>query len=72
MKDRRMRLAKLLKALLPTLLPIPDRDTKAAKDAVAHGLVCSYARGNVNLQDGRYMTAEQLEARKQKLAQYSF
>lgn len=67
-----MRLAKLLKALLPTLLPIPARSTKAAEEAVARNLVRSYARGNVNLQYGRYLTAEQLEARKQKLAQHSF
>ncbi|MHA5986297.1 hypothetical protein ACVSMR_05665 [Pseudomonas aeruginosa] len=64
-----MRLTKLLKALLPSLVSIP---AKADADVVARKLVRSYARGNVNLQYGRYLTSKQLEARKQKLAQHSF
>lgn len=63
---------KLLRALFPTLARIPASTSKAASAAVAAGLVRSYARGNVNLQRGRYVTAAQIEARKQKLAQHSF
>jgi len=60
------------RALFPSLVTIPAKTSKAAAMALAHNLVRSYARGNVNLQRGRYMTSEQLEARKRELAQHSF
>lgn len=67
-----MLFAKLLKAFLPTLITLPAKSSKEAGDAIAHKLVRSYARGNVNLQFGRYLTMDQLEARKQKLARHAF
>lgn len=63
---------KLLRVLLPTLATLPASNSKASATWVAKGLVRSYARGNVNLQRGRYVTSAQIEARKQKLAQHSF
>ena len=67
-----MRFKALLGMLFPTLVAIPAKTSKTGAAAVAQNLVRSYARGNVNLQRGRYVTAEQLEARKRKLAQSSF
>ncbi len=63
---------RFLKALMPTFVTIPAKDSKEAALVVTRNVVRSYARGNVNLQYGRYVTSEQLEARKQKLAQHSF
>ncbi len=63
---------KLLRALFPSRVAIPAKSSKEAADIAAHNIVCSYARGNVNLQRGRYLTSEQLEIRKQKLAQHAF
>ncbi|GFM88261.1 hypothetical protein PSCICO_36600 [Pseudomonas cichorii] len=62
----------LLRALLPTFAPIPEKRSIEADAVVAHKIVRSYARGNVNLQRGRYMTADKLEARKRQLALHSF
>ncbi|MCY1365029.1 hypothetical protein D9M69_518590 [compost metagenome] len=56
-------------ALLPSLVAI---STTADADSFARKLVRFYARGNVSLQDGRYLTSKQLEARKDALAQHSF
>ena len=67
-----MPLNNFLRALFPSLVTIPTKTSKAAATKVAHDLVRSYACGNVNLQRGRYMTSEQLEARKRRLAQPSF
>ncbi|QVE17365.1 hypothetical protein KGD89_00910 [Pseudomonas cichorii] len=72
MKDHRMWFRKLFRALFPTRVKIPVYSSKEAASSVARNVVRSYARGNVNLQRGRYMTSEQLEARKQKLAQHAF
>lgn len=72
MKDHRMWFQKLLRALFPARVAIPAKSSKDVADRVAHDVVRAYARGNVNLQRGRYMTSEQLEARKQKLAQHAF
>lgn len=63
---------KILGVLLPTLAEIPAGTPDASARTVVKGLVRSYARGNVNLQRGRYVTSAQIEARKQKLAQHSF
>lgn len=59
-------------ALFPSLIPIPAKCSQAASDAIACRVVRSYARSNLNLQRGRYMTAQDIEARKQKLAKHSF
>ncbi|KPZ19812.1 hypothetical protein [Pseudomonas syringae group genomosp. 3] len=67
-----MWLQKLLRALSPSWVDIPAKSSKEAADITAHNIVCSYARGNVNLQRGRYLTSEQLEIRKQKLAHHAF
>jgi len=37
-----------------------------------HKLVATFARGNLSLQSGRYMTAEDLEGIKASLRNYSF
>ena len=63
---------KLFRALFPSLVTLPAKSSKEAAAVVAQNLVRSYARGNVNLQRGRFLTSEQLEARKQKLAQHTF
>ncbi len=63
---------RLLRALLPTHAVIPERSSKTSATLVAKSFVRSYARGNVNLQRGRYVTSADIDARKQKLAQHSF
>lgn len=63
---------KLFSAILPVRVKIPAHSSQEAAVTIARTVVRSYARGNVNLQRGRYMTSEQLEARKQKLAQHAF
>lgn len=63
---------RLLRALLPTHAVIPARSSKTSATLVAKSFVRSYARGNVNLQRGRYVTSADIDARKQKLAQHSF
>lgn len=63
---------KILRVLLPTLAEIPASSSKAYAAIVAKAFVRSYARGNVNLQRGRYVTSADIDARKQKLAQHSF
>lgn len=67
-----MQLIKLFKALVPTIFSVPAASSKERQDAVVQKLVRTYARGNVNLQYGRYVTEEQLTARKQKLARHAF
>lgn len=67
-----MKLGKLAATEALSLSVIPSHDMKAISEEIAARLVRSYARGNVNLQYGRYVTAEELEARKQRLAQYTF
>ncbi|MBI2381754.1 MAG: hypothetical protein HYV16_13465 [Gammaproteobacteria bacterium] len=67
-----MRFEALLKALFPSLVPIPRKSSKDMGDEVARGLVRAYARGNVNLQYGRYLTGEQLEERKHALSRHAF
>lgn len=63
---------KLLRALFPSFVKIPTKNSQELAAEVAHRVVRSYARGNVNLQRGRYMTADQLEARKRQLAHHTF
>lgn len=67
-----MKLEKLVATEALSLSVIPTHDMKAVSKEIAARLVRSYARGNVNLQYGRYVTAEELESRKQRLAQYIF
>lgn len=59
-------------AFLPSLIPIPDKSSQAASDAIARRVVRSCARSNLNLQRGCYMTAQDLEARKKALAKHQF
>jgi hypothetical protein len=59
-------------ALFPSLIPIPDNSSQATSDAIARRVVRSYSRSNLNLQRGAYLTAEDLEARKQALAKHPF
>lgn len=63
---------RLIEALLPSLVVIPANTTEVTQKAVAQRLVRTYARSNLNLQRGRYVTAEQLEDRKRQLAKHSF
>jgi hypothetical protein len=63
---------RLLDALFPSFVTIPSRTSEAYSKALATSLVRSYARSNLNLQRGRYVTAEQLEDRKHQLAKHSF
>jgi len=67
-----MKLEKLVATEALSLSVIPTHDMKAVSKEIADRLVRSYARGNVNLQYGRYVTAEEIDARKQRLAQYTF
>ncbi|MEG0869220.1 MAG: hypothetical protein RSG77_19505 [Hafnia sp.] len=67
-----MFLKNLIKALLPSFIKIPAKDAGELSQAIAHRLVRVYARGNSNLQRGHYVTAEQIEGRKKKLAQHHF
>ncbi len=46
-----------------------DPDRKRDQDA-SRGLVARYSRGNVNLQQKRYVTKEEKEARLKKVFEY--
>lgn len=63
-----MRLKRLLRALLPPLVKMPPATPQVDPGAVRR-IVASLSRGNLNLRLGRYVTAEQMEERKRKLAQ---
>ena len=63
---------KLRRALFPSLAIIPKDSTEVAQKAVVQRIVRRYARGNLNLKRGRYVTAEQMEERKRRLANHSF
>ena len=65
-------LRRIVRALLPSLVVIPANSSEVTQTAVAQRLVRSYSRSNLNLQRGRYVTAEQLEDRKHQLAKHSF
>lgn len=65
-------LRRVIESLLPSLVVIPANTTEVTQQAVAQRLVRSYSRSNMNLQRGRYVTAEQLEDRKRQLAKHSF
>lgn len=65
-------LRRVIHALLPSLTVIPANTSEVTQQAVARRLVRSYSRSNLNLQRGRYLTAEQLEKRKRKLANHTF
>lgn len=65
-------LRRIIRALFPSLIVIPANTCEATQKAVAQRLVRSYSRSNLNLQRGRYMTAEQLEDRKRQLANHTF
>lgn len=67
-----MWMKRLNAAFFPSLIPIPARSSQQASNAVARRLVRTYARSNLSLQRGRYMTAQDLEDRKQQLAKHSF
>jgi hypothetical protein len=71
-ENLRMWLRRLNAALFPSLIPIPVASREAHANALAHKLVRRYARGSSNLQQGRYVTAEDLEARKRNLACHNF
>ncbi len=68
----RFKLKRLLNSLFPSFVVMPASNTEEASKALAHKLVRSYSRSNLNLQLGRYLTAEQLEDRKRQLAKHSF
>jgi hypothetical protein len=59
-------------SLFLSLIPVPAKSSQAASDAIARQVVRSCARSNLNLQRGRYMTAQDIEDRKQALAKHSF
>lgn len=63
---------RIIRALFPSLIVIPANTSEVTQKAVAQRLVRSYSRSNLNLQRGRYMTAEQLEDRKRQLANHTF
>jgi hypothetical protein len=68
----RLKFRRLLDVLFPSFVTIPARTSEVYSKALATSLVRSYARSNLNLQRGRYVTAEQLEDRKRQLAKHSF
>lgn len=59
-----MRLKRILRALLPPLVKVPPATPKL-DPGVVRRIVASLTRGNLNLRMGRYVTAEQMEERKQ-------
>lgn len=63
---------RIVRALFPSLVVIPANTCEVTQIAVAQRLVRSYSRSNLNLQRGRYVTAEQLEDRKRQLAKHTF
>lgn len=65
-------LRRLFNALFPGFVIVPADTSEVASKALAHELVRSYSRSNLNLKLGRYVTAEQLEDRKRQLAKHSF
>lgn len=65
-------LRRLIDTLFPSLVIVPKDTAAATSKALAHALVRSYSRSNLNLQRGRYVTAEELEDRKRQLAKHSF
>lgn len=65
-----MSFRRLLCALLPSLVKIPTE--KPDTGLIANMIVRRYSRGNANLQRGRYITADQLELRKRRLAAHTF
>ncbi|MDT8924760.1 hypothetical protein RBE51_18360 [Pseudomonas taiwanensis] len=67
-----MRLKKILRALFPSLVEIPSVQARGLDAKLTASLIRRYSRGNLNLFRGRFVTAEQLELRKQKLARHAF
>ncbi|WP_338923903.1 hypothetical protein V0M98_37460 (plasmid) [Pseudomonas silesiensis] len=67
-----LKLKRLLNALFPKMVVVPASTSKATSMALANKIVRLYSRSNLNLQRGRYVTAEQLEDRKRQLAKHSF
>ena len=67
-----MRLKKILRALFPRLVKVPSSQAKGLDAKLKASLIRRYSRGNLNLFLGRFVTAEQLELRKQKLAKHMF
>ncbi|AXH59673.1 hypothetical protein PLA107_031105 (plasmid) [Pseudomonas amygdali pv. lachrymans str. M301315] len=65
-----MSFRRLLRTLFPPLFKIPAK--KPDGGLIAHMIVRRYSRGNANLQRGRYITADQLELRKRRLASHNF
>lgn len=63
-----MKVQALLRVLFPPLVKIPPATPQADPKAIRR-IVASLSRGNLNLRLGRYVTAEQMEERKRKLAQ---
>lgn len=67
-----MRLRNVLRALLPSLVKVPSAQTNGLDAKLTASLIRRYSRGNINLFRGRFVTAEQLELRKLKLARHTF
>lgn len=65
-------LRKMRRALFPSLAVIPGVTSELAQQAVVRRVVRTYARGNLNLKLGRYVTADQIEARKRQISKHSF
>lgn len=72
MKNLGFLLRRFLSALIPARVEIPVRCTNERSSAVAHKVVRDLSRSNFNLKRGRYITSEQIEARKGKLAEHQF
>lgn len=61
------------KLLFKGLGPIPDHERLAARDEQIIQVICRRkARGNISLQEGRFITASELEKRRLENIGYSF
>jgi len=67
-----MRLKHLMNSLLPRLAKVPHKCSDHTKAVIARRVVQRYARGSTSLALGLYMTAADLNERKQRLALHPF
>ena len=64
-----------LKALLNRFYHMPTaapQDTQDREDASARNIVRRFSQGNVYLQQGRYLTEDEIDGLKTELASYDF
>lgn len=61
-------------SIIDTIFPKPKKDSEHAEEVeqVKKGLVRRFARGNVRLQQGKYITEEVAKERKNKVLRHKF